>query len=638
MRSDCMSKFAGLSLECVAAQAHAEVGKAIGRVLKNKAPARCLDIEDQMKLLHEARMFSSSSEFQPLSVQLQLTQNKVFHGTIGGNEALGGLDVISVKRSDGSSCYLFMSSEFARLCADMMTPGRRVRWTSRASPPLIPDTLTPLFSPGESFALVLTPHISDKDALLVELLNVGDLGSACVATVVQVMQPKNCSKYRAGLVRVMLYIHNCSDCDGAIRSDCRGILLLWDRQHGIAALFEEGDTLLLQFPVWVSSYDADDIAEWACGATNPILLEVGPQSVIFVHPAELTPVNLPMTAGQTSLLHSNPHNDNTLMAAHLRSLPVHLHSCSSARITVQPVRLPVAITVVDALDTEIVVCPRIEALDLTFVHALPLPMLLCDAAAGMRGLCCVVQILSFESVCLESVASAQVASSSPSKVGIIIHGEGKGSHVCVSRVESCSKEKSICDIHYCMYKICDGWGLCQLILPRAMFDPSMLLHKTVLLYGFDCRELVANSCSDNCEQMAQLYRPIVLMPHTSCRVLPITLNIGLALSAAVHNSASAVELLAVFKSMLATGFCSKGWVSTYAVEVSLKSVLEETGAAHCSVLLQDKMNREIRLPCSTSHYQLQAIQLLPLVGSSVVCVLSLDRFGEYIQVEGIYRC
>jgi hypothetical protein len=632
-----MSKFAGLSLECVAAQAQAEVGKMIDRVLQNKISARCLGIEDQMKLLHESQILCAFAQDQPLRVQLHLMQSKVFHGVVLGGETLSGLEVTSVRRPDGSSCSLFLPFEFARLCADLLVPGRGVRWATRVSPPVIPDTSTSLFSPGEAIALVLNPHTSEKDALFVELLNAGDLGSACAATVVQVMQPQNCSKYRAGLVRVLLYIHNCCGCEGTVRSDCMGVLLLWDRQLAIAALFEEGDTVLLQFPVWVSSYDADDVADWASGAANPILMEVGPESMIFVHPAQLHSVSLSMMAGKLPLL-MQPSGDENTPAVPSRTIAINLHSCTSARIATQAARAPVAVGN-DAVGAETVVCPRIEALGLTFVHALPLPMLLCDAAPGMRGLCCMVQILGFEAVRVESATNSQ-ALSGADKIGMIVQGGGRGCDVVL--FGSGLPEETGC--HHRMYKISDGWGTCHLILPLAAHNPSTLIHMTVLLNGFDCRELVSQRDSSNGGQDSKCTR-VVLMPHSTSRVLPISLNIGLALSAAAHNEtlsaiSPSIATSAGFKSMAAvTHVCSTSpsWYPSHTVAASFLSVLEGNRYEGCRVILQDKFGDVIQLPCSSLQPQLLAAQLLPLVGSSVVCVVTFERSGGRFQIESIYR-
>ncbi len=637
-----MSKFSGLSLECVAAQAHAEVGKTLSRALKNKTLGHCLKIEDQMKLLRESQTASCALEFQPLHTQLQLMQNKVFHGIVHGCETLGDIDVALVRCSDGSSCYLFLPSEFARLCADLVSPGRSVRWSARASPPMIAGTSgpLPLFSPGESMSLVLKPHASENDALMVDLLNSGDLGSVCVATVLQIMQPQSCTKYRAGLIRVSLYIHNCCNSEGSPSSDCRGILLLWDRQHGIAALFEEGDTLMLQFPVWVSSYDLQDIADWACGIANPVLLEVGAQSVLFVHPAVLQQVVLTVTAGKLPLSSRHPEKENALVSQP-QIVPINLNSCTLAKNAPQLFGAPDAI-VADTACADAVVCPRIEALDLTFVHALPAPMLLCDAAAGMRGLCSLVQILSCESVRLESATTMQVAQGLGNS-RTIIHGGGRGCDLSVSCAEGDSKEEGISSSQY-MYKISDGWGFCNLLLPLAIYSPSMLLHKTVLLDGFDCRDLVTRSGSVVGSEHSELRRCVVLMPNSYCRVLPITLNIGLALSAAAHNCTftaviPAIESSTGIKSMVAMPrVCSSPWFPSHAVTATLLSVLEgtEAEAAACGVVLQDKSGNVIRFTCSSLH-QLQAVQLLPLVGSSVVCVFTLKKAAESIQVEGIYR-
>ena len=634
-----MSKFAGLSLECVAAQAHAEVGMALGRVLKNKTSARCLSIEDQMRLLHESRIISNASECQPLHIQLQLLHTKVFSGSVAGSEMLGDLEVFSARCSDGTSCYLYLPPQFTSLCADLITTGRSVRWIARASPPLIPDTSTPLHTPGELLALVLKPHTSEEDALLVELFSAGDLGSACVATVLQVMQPQHCSKYRAGLVRVLLYIHNCCGCDGRMTSDRRGILLLWDRQHGIAALFEEGDTLLLQLPVWVSSYDADDIADWGCGTANPILLEIGPQSVLFVHPADLQPVELPLMAARLQL--SSLENECSSVSP--RSLPISLCSCSSANITAHSVRAPVAITAATT-NAATVVCPRIEALDLTFVHALPLPMLICDAAAGMRGLCCMAQILSFELVRAESCVSLQ-PSIGQAEFRVIVQGAGKASDLSVVPFDISPAEEVRCN-GFAIYQVSDGWGTCSLLLPLVTHSPSQLFQKTVLLQGFDCRELVTYGCSTGCiENAFELHRSIILMPHKSFRVLPITRNIGLALSAAAHHGApSIVPTIAALKGGKSTVAmphgCSKShaWSPSHAVTMTLLSVLEAVGATGCSVVLQDKMGVVTQLPCSNSLRELQAALLRPLIGASVVCILALERVIQDVHVEGIYRC
>ena len=70
---------------------------------------------------------------------------------------------------------------------------------------------------------------------------------------------------------------------------------------------------------------------------------------------------------------------------------------------------------------------------------------------------------------------------------------------------------------------------------------------------------------------------------------------------------------------------------------TLSSVLEGTGGAGCSVVLLDKNDVKIQLPCSSFHL-VHAVQLLPLVGSNVVCVLTLKSDGECVQVEGVYRC
>jgi len=628
-----LSKFAGLSLECVAAQAHAEVGKALGRALRNKMPAHCLSIEDQMRLLHESQMTSSASECHPLHIQLQLLQSKVFSASVVGSEILGDLDVISARRSDGTLCYLHLPPQFTSLCAELITPGRSVRWIARASPPLTPDTCTPLHTPGELLALVIKPLASEGDALLAELLSAGDLGSACVATVIQVMEPQQCSKYRATLVRVLLYVHNCFSCDGRMRSDHRGILLLWDRQHGIAALFEEGDTLLLQSPIWVSSYDADDIADWGCGTENPILLEVGPQSVLFIHQAELQPADLYLRAA--SLQQFSPENEHSLDPP--RSLPISLHSCTSANITDHALRAPVAIAAATT-HAAAAVCPRIEALELTFVHALPLPMLLCDAAAGMRGLCCMVHIVSFELVRAESSVNLQ-ASMGRAECQVIRQGQGRGSDMSVVRCQACPKDAACCN-GFAMYIVSDGWGTCNLLLPLVTHNPSQLLHKTVLLHGFDCRELVLFGGSSGCNDRAvELNRRIILMPHKFCRVLPVTLNIGLALSAAHHETLpSIMPIVATLKTMVAARSASHTWSPSHAVATILLSVLDGVGATGCSVVLQDTIGCVIQLPCSISLPQLQAAQLLPLVGASVVCILALERVREDVQVEGIYRC
>ena len=498
-------------------------------------------------------------------------------------------------------------------------------------------------------ALVLKPHASENDALMVDLLNAGDLGSACIATVIQIMTPQSCPKYSAGLVRVVLYIHNCCNSDGTTRSDCRGILLLWDRQQEIAALFEEGDTLLLQFPVWVSSYDADDIAGWASGVVNPVLLEVGAQSVLFVHPAELQPAVLTMMAGKLPFSLSCPGDENAGVCQ-MPNVPINLHSCLSARITTGtlPLRAPVAI-VADAAATDAVVCPQIEALDLTFVHALPLPILLCDVSAGMRGLCSLVQVLSCECVHVESAAAARAAKGL-GKSRIIVHGGGRGCDLSVSCAGGCAKEQKEQGAISCqnMYKISDGWGVCNLLLPPDMYDPSMLLQKTVLISGFDCRALVTSNDVNGasvCSEDSELRRCVVLLPQSCCRVMPIAANIGLALSAAAHNGAfseviSALELLAGGKSMVAVPrVCSSSptWFPSHAVAATLLSVMEGIEEAGCSVLLQDRNGCVIQLTCSLST-ELQAAELVPLVGSSVVCVLTLKTSTECVQVEGIYRC
>jgi hypothetical protein len=642
-----MSKFAGLSLECVAAQAQAEVGRMFERVLSNNksvpsncSSALCLSIEDQMKLLHESQILSTCAQVQPLRVQLQLMQFKVFHGSVLRSEAFSGLEVTCVRRPDGSSCSLYLPSEFARLCADLLSPGRGVRWAARASSaPVIPDTSTPLFSPGESLALVLKPHASEKDALFVELLNAGDLGSACAATVLQVMQPQHSSKYRAGLVRVLLCIHNCCDCEGTVKSDCMGVLLLWDRQLSIAALFEEGDTLLLQSPVWVSSYDADDVADWACGTANPILLEVGPQSVLFVHPAQLHSFGLSMMAGKLSLS-TQPWGVEHASFAPSLSMKVNLHSCTSARIVTHAARAPVAV-VDDAAAAETVVCPRIEALGLTFVHALPLQLLLCDAAPGMRGLCCMVQILGGEAVHLESASRVQ-ASAGADKIGIICQGWGRGCDVLI--VGAGCPEDSRC--RHRMYKISDGWASCHLILPLAAHNPASLIHKTVLLHGFDCREFVSQRDAASGFQNSSLFPRIVLMPHSSFRVLPISLNIGLALSAAAHDETfssivSAMPVSGGAASIAAVPRACSGnlsWLPAHTVTASLVSVFEGHGSEGCRVALQDKYGQVIQLPCSSLHPQLLVGQLLPLVGSSVVCVITPERSGGQFQIESMYRC
>ena len=426
-----------------------------------------------------------------------------------------------------------------------------------------------------------------------------------------------------------------------------GVLLLWDRQLGISALFEEGDTLLLQFPVWVSSYDADDIADWACGAAHPVLMEVGPQSALFVHPAQLHPVVLPLTAGNLPLLTQHLGNENASVPP--QSMTINLHSCPTAIITTQAARAPVAI-VAGATAAESVVCPRIEALGLTFVHALPLPMLLCDAAPGMRGLCCMVQVLGCEPVRLDSAANAQVAGGN-GKIGTIVQGGGRGCDVSLySDIllcgPGCPQDASSRNGCHYMYKINDGWGCCRLILPVAMHHPSALIHKTVLLHGFDCRELVSHSDLFNRSQDSAPCARVVLMPHGCCRVLPITLNIGLALSAAAHDDSFSAILPAISPSAggslvaAVPRVCAASlvWVPSLTMTARLLSVLEGNAAEACRVVLQVNFGNVIQLPCSSLHPQLQATQLRPLLGSSVVCVFALERSKGHFQVESMYRC
>ena len=417
MFRDCLSKFAGLSLECVAAEAQAAVSKAFGHLVHADTPS----IEDQMRLMPR---FAS-----PMHC-------KQFSGRVVGFDMFGDLDVILARQFEDTSCYLHFPAHIMSICADLITPGRSIRWIARISCPLLFGTSSPLFVPGDLLAIVLTPHEKAGDALVAELLRAGDLGSACVATVIQVMQPQDSRKYGARLIRVLLYIHDCCGCDGTMRSDRSGILLLWDHQLGIAALFQEGETLMLQAPVWVSSYDADDVSDWGCGTDNPILLEVGPLSVLLVTPIVLKAV---------------------------------------------------------AVTAEAVVCPSIMALELTFVHALPCSMLLSDARAGMRGICCMVRIVSFTFVREASLDSAHVR---------VISGNGRGFDAGFIQSVDCSS--------LAMYKVCDEWGACSLLLPLETHNPNLLLHKTVILNGFDCRALV--QCGSN-----------ILMPHTgwSCRQLPV---------------------------------------------------------------------------------------------------------------------
>jgi hypothetical protein len=498
---------------------------------------------------------------------------------------------------------------------------------------LIAGSSVPLFSPGELLALVLKPRITEEDSLFAELLNAGELGSACVATVIQVMQPQHCNKYRASLVRVQLYIHYCCTCDGSSRSGISGTLLLWDRQLGIAALFDEGDTLYLQFPVWVSSYDAEDITNWTSDSANAVLMEVGPQSALFVHAAEVQPVNLKITAAALQLQLKNAANEEPSVSW-LRTLPMNLTSYASAKIAAQAARAPVAI---NAEITDTIVCPQIEALKSTYVYALPLPVLLCDVAAGMRGLCCMVQILSYQSVRLEGAGNSHAANCLD-RIGVIVDGWGRGSDVSVFRKESCSTQVGDFGCQN-LYKISDGWGCCNLLLPCAENCPSTLLHKTVLLHGFDCNKLEPHNCN-----ALVCHSQIVLMPHSSYQVLPITLNIGLAMSAASHGGATAAVAASMVlgRSMVSVPQDDSKipcWVPSHALSATLLSVCEGIGAANCSVVLQDTTGAAIRLPCSSSsHPQLLSSQLLPLVGAKVVCVLTVKREEGHVQIEGIYRC
>jgi hypothetical protein len=113
-------------------------------------------------------------------------------------------------------------------------------------------------------------------------------------------------------------------------------------------------------------------------------------------------------------------------------------------------------------------------------------------------------------------------------------------------------------------------------------------------------------------------------------VLPITSNIGLALSAASHYRTysafiPAMQSLSGGKSKVAAPrVCLTShvfWSPSHAVAATLSSVLEGTGGAGCSVVLLDKNDVKIQLPCSSFHL-VHAVQLLPLVVSNMSCCSS----------------
>jgi len=80
------------------------------------------------------------------------------------------------------------------------------------------------------------------------------------------------------------------------------------------------------------------------------------------------------------------------------------------------------------------------------------------------------------------------------------------------------------------------------------------------------------------------------------------------------------------------------WVPSLTMTARLLSVLEGNAAEACRVVLQVNFGNVIQLPCSSLHPQLQATQLRPLLGSSVVCVFALERSKGHFQVESMYRC
>ena len=226
-------------------------------------------------------------------------------------------------------------------------------------------------------------------------------------------------------------------------------------------------------------------------------------------------------------------------------------------------------------------------------------------------------------------------------------------HVLLAPIYSLDSKGS-CMVPHCAFgclpssPLPPGWGVCNLLLPPDMYDPSMLLQKTELISGFDCRALVTSNDVNGasvCSEGSELRRCVVLLPQSCCRVMPIAANIGLALSAAAHNGAfseviSALESLAGGKSMVAVPrVCSSSptWFPSHAVAATLLSVMEGIEEAGCSVVLQDRNGCVMQLTCSLST-ELQAAELVPLVGSSVVCVLTLKISTECVQVEGIYRC
>jgi hypothetical protein len=176
--------------------------------------------------------------------------------------------------------------------------------------------------------------------------------------------------------------------------------------------------------------------------------------------------------------------------------------------------------------------------------------------------------------------------------------------------------------------------------------PSSLIHNTVLLHGFDCRELVSHGDSINRGQDEALCGRVVLMPHGCFRVLPITLNIGLALSAAAHSKHFSAIIPAISlpagDNLAAAGprdcASSAVWVPSRVMTARLLSVLEGNATEACRVVLQVNFGEVIQLPCSSLHPQLQAGQLLPLLGSNVVCVFALERSQGYFHVESVYRC
>ena len=255
-----------------------------------------------------------------------------------------------------------------------------------------------------------------------------------------------------------------------------------------------------------------------------------------------------------------------------------------------------------------------------------------DATAGMRGICCMVQMNSFEMVHIENCGNVRNLDRTGCRV--IVQGGGRGSDMLVFDSEFGSTEGGSCDC-FAMYSISDEWGDCNVLIPLVQHAPTLLLG-TVLLQGFDCKELVTVDCAPHCHDNAvALLRSIILIPHNASRVLPVTRNMGLVMSAAAYNAACpSISLIisALQSSMVTSPRCCPA----YALTTTLRSVLAGVNTTGWSVVLQDDLGCEMTIICSSLLVDLQAAQLFQLVDARVWCTLSMDRVSEAVQVESIY--